>query len=67
MTKPKPEDDLSSQLKAAIVASGLTYRELGERAGITHVQIVRFTSGARANITIATAGKLAKVLGLRLQ
>lgn len=65
MKKPKPPASLSDALRAAIRASGQTSYALGKAAGISPIVIDRFLAGDR-DIRMATADKLAAVLGLQL-
>jgi ribosome-binding protein aMBF1 (putative translation factor) len=66
---PKPKravpDSLSEALKRSIQASGMTVYEIAKRAGVSQIVISRFLSGER-DIRMATADKLAEVLGLKL-
>ena len=62
--KPVP-DSLSDALKRAIQTSGLTIYEIAKRAKVSQIVISRFLSGER-DVRMATADKLAQVLGLRL-
>lgn len=60
--KPKPID---ATLRSAIERSGLTAYALGQLAGVTAPQVMRFMKGER-DLTLATAAKLAQALGLEL-
>lgn len=57
--------DLAGQLRAAFAESGLSRFELARRAGLSYAVVHRFFGGDR-DITLATASKLAGVLGIRL-
>ena len=50
----------------AIRDSGLSYEELGRRAGVNQAQLSRFMLGDR-DLTLAVASRLGLVLGLELQ
>ena len=56
---------MSEPLKKAIEASGLTVYEIAKRAKVSQIIISRFLSGER-DIRMATADKLARILGLKL-
>ena len=56
---------VSEALKRAIEASGLTVYEIAKRAKVSQIIISRFLSGER-DIRMATADKLARILGLKL-
>lgn len=62
--KPKPSD-LADQLRAAFRESQMSRFELARRAGISYAIIHRFVAGERG-ITLASASKIAGVLGLGL-
>jgi hypothetical protein len=57
---------ISGQLKRAIVASGLTHYAIGKAAGVDPGIILRFMSGERETLKLATVDRLAVALGLRL-
>jgi ribosome-binding protein aMBF1 (putative translation factor) len=63
--RPPIPDSLSDALKSAVAASGLTVYEIAKRAKVSQIIISRFLSGER-DIRMATADKLAQVLGLKL-
>ena len=52
-------------LREAIRASGLTHYRLAKNCGLRHLIIDRFAAGL--DIRLATAGKLAEVLGPSLR
>jgi DNA-binding phage protein len=56
---------ISGQLKAAIVASGMTHYAIGKAAGVSSGMFLRFISGER-DLRLETVDKLAAALGLRL-
>jgi plasmid maintenance system antidote protein VapI len=56
---------LSEQLRAAIANSGKTHYRLAKDSGVAPHVIDRFVSGERS-LNLATADKLAAVLGLAL-
>lgn len=61
--QPKP---ITTTLKNAIKASGLTHYAVAKLAGITPGQIDRFMSGER-DLRLETAGRIAAALGLELR
>lgn len=54
------------QLRAEIVASGISFNELGRMAGIDGGRISRFVRGERT-ITLDAAARLCQALGLVLR
>jgi transcriptional regulator with XRE-family HTH domain len=52
-------------LKAAIAQSSRTVRQLAREAGVSEVALTQFLAGTR-DLRLATAEKLADVLGLKL-
>jgi hypothetical protein len=58
-------DSLSHELREAIRASGRTVYQIAQDAGVSQIVVSRFLSGER-DIRMATADKLADVLGLKL-
>ena len=56
---------MSEILQAAIESDGRTFYRLGKDAGVSTEIIYRFVAGER-DIRLATASKLAAVLGLEL-
>jgi ribosome-binding protein aMBF1 (putative translation factor) len=63
--KEQSEAPLSDQLRAAIAACGLSTNAVAQAAGVPSPVVQRFLSGQRG-ITLETAGKLARYLGLAL-
>ena len=59
------ETGVVAQLKEAIRASGRTLGDIGREAGVATSQLSYFLSGQR-DLTLTTAGKLFKALGLEL-
>lgn len=57
---------LSDALKEAIRGSGKSVYQIANDAGISQIVISRFLSGER-DIRMATADRLAKALGLKLE
>jgi ribosome-binding protein aMBF1 (putative translation factor) len=64
LQKPIP-GSVSQALKRALETSDLTVYEIAKRAEVSQIIISRFLSGER-DIRMATADKLAQVLGLKL-
>ena len=59
------EPGVTEQLKEAIRNSGESLNQLGERTGVDSAQLSRFMRGVR-DLTLSTADKLCRALGLRL-
>ena len=57
--------DLSTRIRAARIAAGLTQAALGEALGVSHTQIARWETG-RAEPRIAALLKLAAALGVEV-
>lgn len=57
--------DIVEALKQAIIKSEMSRYELAHKSNVSEAVLSRFLSGERG-ITFETAGKLAKVLKLRL-
>lgn len=57
---------LGDQLKEAIRRSGKTSYQLSQETGVSQAVLSRFLGGAR-DITLGTADKLCKSLGLELR
>ena len=55
-----------SELRKAIVESGYTQNQLSELSGVNRAQINRFVKDERT-LTLESAEKIAKVLGLELK
>ena len=66
LTEQLEERMLADDLKTAILASGRTNYDIAKEAGIGPEILGRFVSGARDDIRLNTAGKIAAALGLRL-
>ena len=62
---PKKTKDICEQLRKAITTSGRSHYDLARASGVSISGLGRFVSGER-DLTLATAGKLANVLGLTL-
>ena len=60
-----PSDSLSAVLRQVIRESGKSVEEVARAAGVSPIVITGFLSGQR-DIRMATADKLADVLGLKL-
>jgi len=63
---PIPPDGIVAQLKRAIIASGLTYREIARRAGIGHNQINYLMKNCRV-VSLETSEKIFFALGKRVK
>ena len=60
-----PSDSLSATLRQAIRESGKSVEQIARDAGVSPIVISGFLSGQR-DIRMATADKIAEVLGLKL-
>ncbi len=58
--------DIEMQLREAILSSGMSCYEIAKRAGVTNSQLSLFLSGQRS-LTLTSAAKIARVLGLELR
>lgn len=58
--------DLDKQLRKAIRQSGLTRKQIADRAGVSYSIIHSFDSGERG-MTLRVASKVADLLGLELR
>jgi transcriptional regulator with XRE-family HTH domain len=56
---------IDEQLRRAMVSSEMSLRELARRAGLAPAPVQRFAKGER-DIRLATAAKIAEVLGIEL-
>jgi plasmid maintenance system antidote protein VapI len=63
--KQSRESDIESQLKQAILESGMTRYRLSKITGVPASVLCTFVNGKRS-ITIGTAAKIAKALELEL-
>jgi transcriptional regulator with XRE-family HTH domain len=61
-----PTKDIEVQLHEAILSSGMSCYEIAKRAGVTNSQLSLFLSGQRS-LTLTSAAKIARVLGLELR
>lgn len=68
LSKPYKRDknSLTEMLKSSLRASGRSFYQIAKEAGVSPIVITRFLAGKR-DIRMATADKLAGVLGLKLQ
>ena len=57
---------LEDQIRKAIKKSGITGSKLAEISGVSQGAVSRFINGKR-NVTLPTASKLVKALGLELK
>lgn len=55
--------DVSSRLRAAIEASGLSNEEIARRSGLSRANVGRIRTSEGGNVTIRTLAKLARALG----
>ncbi|MHC4558525.1 MAG: helix-turn-helix transcriptional regulator [Planctomycetota bacterium] len=60
------EQDIEVQLKQAILKSGISRYRLSQMTGVPASVLCTFVNGKRS-ITMTTAAKLAKALGLELK
>jgi plasmid maintenance system antidote protein VapI len=60
------EQDIEAQLKQAILKSGISRYKLSQMTGVPASVLCTFVNGKRS-ITMVTAAKLAKALGLHLK
>ena len=58
--------DIEMQLHEAISGSGISCYEIAKRSGVTKSQLSLFLSGQRS-LTLTSAAKIARVLGLELR
>lgn len=61
-----PNPSWSDTIRSAIIASGKTQAELAKSAGIAQPILCHFLRGSRT-ISLATAEKIAAVVGIKLQ
>lgn len=66
MSKKRLQVDLGDQLRAAFSESGMSRFELANRSGVPYSGVHRFIGGDR-DLTLASASRLADVLGLELR
>lgn len=65
MKRKKTAADLEGQLREVIERSGLSVNHIAKEAGVSQAALCLFVNGKRG-ITLATASKIATVLGLHL-
>ena len=65
LARPAIPRSLSASLKKAMKLSPKTSYQLAKEAGVSQIMVSRFLSGKR-DIRLATADRLAQVLGLKL-
>ncbi len=58
--------DIEIQLREAIQGSGMSCYEIAKRARVTNSQLSLFINGRRS-LTLTSAAKIARVLGLELR
>jgi transcriptional regulator with XRE-family HTH domain len=56
------QPDLATQLRSAVMASGLTQQELADKSGVGQAKISEFLNGS--DMRLSNAGKLAAAIGL---
>ena len=66
MGRKRKKAGLAEQLRAAICESGVSRYGLAKQTGLSYAVVHRFVAGER-DITLATATKITKVLGLELR
>ena len=67
-SKPRKQEknSLTEMLKTSLRSSGRSFYQIAKESGVSPIVITRFLAGKR-DIRMATADKLAGVLGLKLQ
>jgi hypothetical protein len=65
LRRPAISRSLSTALKKAMKCSTKTSYQIAKEAGVSQIMVSRFLSGKR-DIRLATADRLAQVLGLKL-
>ncbi|MFH1109469.1 MAG: hypothetical protein V1790_09775 [Planctomycetota bacterium] len=63
--KSNPDNELAGVILAAFKVSGLSVKRLAVESGVPYASAHGFIAGQR-DITLGTAARLCKVLGLRL-
>jgi DNA-binding phage protein len=68
LRKPRnpAKNSLTEMLKLSLRSSGRSFYQIAKESGVSPIVITRFLAGKR-DIRMATADKLANVLGLKLQ
>ncbi|UCC31268.1 MAG: helix-turn-helix transcriptional regulator [Phycisphaerales bacterium] len=64
--RTQPKNDLADLIRARFRESGLSIKQLAERAGVPYASVHGFTVGTRDPV-LSTVSKLCKVLGLELR
>lgn len=62
----KEENSLTEMLKTSLRSSGRSFYQIAKESGVSPIIVTRFLAGKR-DIRMATADKLAGVLGLKLE
>lgn len=62
----KPPQTIANALRMAIEASGKSANQIGLEAGVSHAMVLYFVSKKR-DLRLATADKIAAVVGLSVQ
>jgi len=65
MAKKQLDKTLEEELRDAMLASGMTNREIGRLSDVDNGLIGRFVTGKRT-LTLPTAGRIVRALGLEL-
>jgi transcriptional regulator with XRE-family HTH domain len=65
MTDKPLDASVAASLRQAILDSGISLNQLGQRTGIHHSRLSRFVREER-DLTLAAVDRLCEVLGLRL-
>ena len=63
---PKKQQDIEALLRQAIESSDMTRYEISRKSGVSQTVLSFFVRGERS-MTLATAAKVAKTLGLTLK
>lgn len=66
MTSHAESPSLADQLRAAFRESGLSVRALAIAAGVDQSTLNKFLTGSRENLRLDVAGRLFRVLGLKV-
>ncbi|MEK6677034.1 MAG: hypothetical protein AABZ47_15450 [Planctomycetota bacterium] len=64
---PIPTVNLGSQLRKAILDSGLTRNRISELSGVRYAGLWRFMADERVDLTLSSASKILTALGLGIE